>query len=344
MKINRSKRVWTQPWRKACTAGLIVTAWVFLLQASLVGQTALPLQTPPQQIRMTLLVTDRSNRSAENVRQENIRITEDGQPLTVSFFGKDERPLRCVVALDASQSFQSLLRAGTNVTRALIENKRPDDEMMIVRFVSSDKIEILQEFTKDGSVLLESVKSLSPEGGQSAVIDAVYLAIKAAAARQANNPGVRAVVVLITDGEDRASYYSLDQLVKLLRGTDVQIFTIGVTVRLDKEPGLLRLSAREKAEKLLRSLAAESGAKSFFPSNDVELTEATKWLIQDLTSQYLIGFDRQPKSGEKGLRKVKVSIVNDPQAEKLIAITRPGYVVGPREPIKEEPHQDRKPE
>lgn len=292
---------------------------------------------------MSLLVTDRSNRSAENVRQENIRITEDGKPLTVSFLAKDERPLRCVVAIDASQSFQSLLRAGVNVTRALIENKRPDDEMMIVRFISSDKIEVLKDFTKDSSVLLESLKPLSPEGGQSAIIDAVYLAVKAAAIRQANNPDLRAVVVLITDGEDRASYYTWEKLVKLLRATDVQIFTIGITSRLSKETGLIRRSALEMAEKLLRNLAAESGAKTFFPTNDQELTEATKWLIQDLSSQYLIGFDRQPKVGEKGLRKVKVSIVNDPQAEKLIAVTRPGYVVGPREPIKEDP-TDRKPE
>lgn len=319
---------------KCWAAGLAVVAWLLLLQIDFAGQTGVPIPTQPQQIRMSLIVTDRSNRSVEDVRQEDIQITEDGQPLKVSFFGKDGRPFRCVVAVDASGSFQSHLLAGVNVTKAIIGTKKPDDEMMIVKFVSHDKIETVQDFTPNGPLLLDSLKFLTLEGGQTAVIDAVYLAVTAAAERQANNPVVRGAVILITDGEDRSSFYTSDQLVKLLRGNDVQIFVIGIMLHLDKERGVTRPSSREKAQKLLLKLGEESGGRVFFPKNDAELTEATKQIFLDLNSQYLIGFNRQPKAGENGFRKVKISVVNDPRSKDLVTITRPGYLVGPRETTK----------
>ncbi|MDX6611135.1 MAG: Ca-activated chloride channel [Blastocatellia bacterium] len=315
------------------TTVLAVIAGLSLFPTDFVGQTA---KTEPQQIRMGLIVTDSSNRSVGNVRKENIQVIEDGQALNVSFFGKDERPLRCVIAIDTSGSFKSLLGVGLNITRFLIGTKKPDDEMMLVTFVSSDKIKTLVDFTTEGPKLIDALKLVVTEGGQSAVVDAAYLAVKAAAKRQADNPGVRAVVVLLTDGEDRSSFYTQEQLVTVLRENDVQVFIIGITGDLDKQESLFnRPNPRKRAEKLLLSLAQETGGRVFFAEKDTELLEATKQIILELNSQYLIGFDRQPQLGEKGIRKVRVSIVNDPQAKNLTAITRPGYRVGPSQPVKD---------
>jgi VWFA-related protein len=282
---------------------------------------------------MGLIVTDGANRSVANVRKENIQITADGQPVAVSFFGKDERPLRCVVAIDASGSFKEKIGAGVNVTRLIIETKKPDDETMLMSFVSSDKMDVLAEFTPDGATILAALKKVGWEAGQSAVIDAVYLAVDAAAKRQMANPGVRSVVVLVTDGEDRGSYFKLAYLEKLLRETDVQIFTIGFTRELNKASGgRSSLNVREKAENLLLKLAQETGGRTFLVETEAELIEAIKQVLVDLNSQYLIGFDRQPQPAEHGVRPIKVTIVNDPQAKDLRAITRPGYRVGPPEP------------
>jgi hypothetical protein len=68
---------------------------------------------------------------------------------------------------------------------------------------------------------------------------------------------------------------------------------------------------------------------------DPGLVEAAKQIIMDLDSQYLMRFNVPAKPGETGTRIINVSIVNDPQAKDLNAITKPGYRVGPREPIKD---------
>jgi len=281
---------------------------------------------------MSLIVTDGSNRPVEDVRQEEIQFTEDGEARQITFFARDERPLRYVIALDSSGSFRSLLPQCLAVARALIENNRPNDETMIVSFVSSDQIEKLQDFTTDKAKLVDSLKLVRIKGGQTAVVDAVHVAVEATAAKTSDSAEVRRAVVLLTDGEDRNSSHTTDQLMKLIRETDVQISVIGLVTELEKESGLIRTSPRERAEKLLTSLAKETGGKVFFARNPKEIIQVAQQINKLLGSLYTIGFDREIKPGEKGFRKVKVSIVRPPEGAKLVAITRPGYWVGPREP------------
>jgi Ca-activated chloride channel family protein len=308
-----------------------------LLHIDAAGQTEVSPAPQTQQVRMSLIVTDRSQRPIQDLRAEEIQLTDDGQPRAIAFFAKDERPLRYTIALDTSGSLHRLLPTCISIASALIQNNRANDETMLIRFVSSDKIETVHDFTTDKSKLLDSLKLIRAEGGQTAIVDAVHLSIQATASYKGDSAEARRVLVLISDGEDRASYYTEDQLVKLLREKDVQIFIIGVMGQLSKEEGLIRLSPRAKAEKLLKRLAEETGGLVFFAEDLPQLVEAAKHVNTNLDSQYIIGFERQNKPGEKGFRKVKASIARPP--EKLIAITRPSYWVGPREP---EPVKDKK--
>lgn len=52
-------------------------------------------------------------------------------------------------------------------------------------------------------------------------------------------------LIVITDGEDRNSFYKQEQLFARLREEDVQIFVIGFINELDKEAGFIRKSPRE---------------------------------------------------------------------------------------------------
>jgi Ca-activated chloride channel family protein len=299
------------------------------LQVKSAGQTEASPSTQTQQVRMSLIATDRSQRPIQDLRVEEIQLSDDGKPRPITFFAKDERPLRYTIALDTSGSLRRLLPTCISVASALIQNNRINDETMLVRFVSSDRIEPVQDFTTDKSKLLDSLKLMRVAGGQTAVVDAVHLSVQATASRK-GDADVRRVLVLISDGEDRASYYSQDNLLQLLREKDVQIFAIGVVGQLDDEGGMIRRSPREKAEKLLRSLAEETGGQAFFADDLTELVEAAKHVNTNLASQYIIGFERQNQPGEKGFRKIKASIVRP--SENLIAITRPSYWVGLHEP------------
>ena len=122
------------------------------------------------------------------------------------------------------------------------------------------------------------------------------------------------------------------KLFKLVRENNIQVFVVGLVNLLDKAGGLIRASPRTRAKEFLGKLAKESGGRVFFPGDQKELLEATAQISHDLHLQYTLAFERQSKPGEKGFRKVRVKIIEQPARGSLTAITPPGFFVNAKEP------------
>ena len=301
-----------------------------LLPLSIIGaQNAQPspVRLPTQMVKLTMIVTDAKHHSVEDVRQDEIQLETDKLAQTIVSLSRDQRPVDYALVVDNSGSFKELLPAVVEAAKILVNGNQADDETFVERFVDSKKIETVQDFTADKTKLNAALGSFLIEQGQSAVIDAVYLAIRHTAEYKDGPAERRRALVLFTDGEDRASYYGSDPLTKLIREKDVQVFIVGIVTLLSKDAGLIRNSPREGAEALLDRIAEESGGRVFFPQNLTELSNAMAEIQHDLHSQYLLGFERQTKPGEKGFRKIKFKIASSPGHEKLTVVTRPGYFV-----------------
>jgi len=301
------------------------------------AQDPAPVPTPPTgpMVGLSLIVTDKDGKGINSIRKDQIRVSEDGDEQTILSIDGDERPVDCVLLIDASGSFKTLIISALEAAKLFINNRRPDDQIAIARFVSSDVIENTQEFTADNQVLLKGLDSIYLEYGQSAVVDALYLGADYVAKHNKGNDGRRKVVVIITDGEDRNSYYSQEKLTKLLRETGVQVFILGLVVELNKEAGLTRPSARQKAEKLLNEVAEETGGRVFFPETKKALFDAAAQIIMDLRAQFRIRY-QSTQASKKGFRKVDVKYVAAQGDEKRNLITPHGYWFGPRPPEKSE--------
>jgi Ca-activated chloride channel family protein len=299
------------------------------LCALTMAQESTPQKQDGPLVKLSLIVTDRSNHSVDDLKKEEILILEDKKPQAPLLFSRDDRPVYYALAIDISKSFLPVLGSALEVAKLIINNNRSGDQTFIETFIDRDQIETAQEFTSDKAALLKSLNSLRVVDGQSAVIDGIYLAVEHTAKHGPTDLDHRKVVVLITDGEDRASYYRVDALVKLLRENDVQVFVIGIVTKLDNDRGFLRPSPREDAEKLLNRVATETGGRVFFPKNMSELIEAEAQILHDLHTQYVVGYvsSNNPKDY---FRKVTITVSEVPGREKLTAITRPGYLVKPR--------------
>lgn len=218
----------------------------------------------------------------------------------------------------------AVLGAAIQAAKLIVVNRRPDDQIFTERFVSSDKIEKVQDFTSDGDALLKSLDSLYVEQGQTAVVDALYIAANYVGEHNQTAPGRRKAVVIMTDGEDRNSYYKAEKLIELLREKKVQVFVLGIVVDLDKDSSLYPGKSREKAEKLLKSIAEESGGRVFFSRDGKELLEATKQVILDLRGQYRVTYQSSNPDPKKNFRKVEVKFIST-DGEKRKAIVPRGY-------------------
>lgn len=278
-------------------------------------------------VNLNVRVIDRNNRPINNVQQKEFKIYEDGNIQQIDFFSKSEVPTNYALLVDNSGSMRQQLDKVVEAGKVFVAGNRPDDETMIIRFVGRDKIEIEQQFTSNKTDLNDALDNLYIEGGQTAIIDAVYLAIQNVeeyeASKKANDRKRRALI-LVSDGEDRNSYYNEKQLYELLRESETQIFVIGFVNDLSKEGGFIGKSPQGKAKAFLERLASESGGKAYFPNGASELPNLAREISNELRTQYSIGYIPSNDRHDGTFRAIKVQVDDGPGGQKRIALSRAG--------------------
>ncbi|CAA9403807.1 MAG: hypothetical protein AVDCRST_MAG74-1810 [uncultured Pyrinomonadaceae bacterium] len=281
-------------------------------------------------VNLNVRVVDRNNRSIGNLRQDDFKIYEDNAPQPIEFFSKSEVPTNYSLVIDNSGSLRPQLEKVIEASKIIVGTNRPDDETSIIRFVSSENIEIVQNFTPDKTLLNESLDNLFIEGGQTAIIDAVYLAAESITNYEKQrdpNDRKRRALILVSDGEDRDSFYKEQQLFNLLKETDVQIYAIGFVGDLDKEGGFISKSPQGKAKAFLERLAEVTGGKVYFPNDTSELNSIAQNIATELRTQYSIGYIPTNDKKDGSFRNIKVAVADGPNKQKRIAVTRTGRTV-----------------
>ena len=285
------------------------------------------LVTNTELVQLHVRVIDRNNRPINSVPQSDFHIFEDGVPQTIEAFTREDVPISYGLAVDTSGSLRSQLQSVIDAGKTIINSNKRGDETFLVRFISSDKIETVQDFTDNKEALMDGLDSFYVEGGQTAIIDAVYLSAEHVSEYRKGNDSDRRrrALIVITDGEDRNSFYKQEQLFARLREEDVQIFVIGFVNELDKEAGLIRKSPRDKAVNLIKRLASETGGRAFFPESISQLPEIANEIIRDLRTQYVLSYNPTNKAQDGTYRAIKVT-VDQPSgdSDKRIALTRTG--------------------
>jgi len=281
-------------------------------------------------VTLNVRVIDRNNRPISNMRKDEFKVYEDGVPQPVFSFTEEEVPVIYGLAVDTSGSLRGAFEQVINAAKAIINSNKKGDETFLERFISSDKIETIQDFTSNKDALMDGLDTLYIEGGQTAVVDGVYLAAEHVAEYKKgdNNDRRRRALIVVTDGEDRSSYYPEAQLFQRLREEDVQIYVIGFVNELDAEKGFIRKSPRDKAVNLINKIASETGGRAFFPESISELPSIANEIVRDLRTQYVISYDPTNKAHDNTYRTIKVTVADAPGRDKRIALTRSGRHAG----------------
>ena len=285
-----------------------------------------PIRIDTELVNIDVRVVDRNGRPVNNLQQGDFKILEENEPQQIEFFSKSEIPTNYSLVVDNSGSLRQQLDKVIEASKIIVNTNKADDDTSIIRFVSRDKITIDQDFTSNKSDLFDALDNLYIEGGQTAIRDAVYLATQRLTDYEKSNSfddRKRRALILVSDGEDRDSYYSEAQLYELLREANVQIYVIGFVGDLDKDTGFIKKSPQAKAKSFLERLASETGGKAYFPDTLNDLPGIAKDISNELRSQYSIGY-LPSKKGDSTYRNIKVVVSDGPNKEKRIAITRSG--------------------
>jgi Ca-activated chloride channel homolog len=308
--------------------------------------TAVPSSTPPppviipeeediirvdtELVNLNVRVVDRNNRPINNLAQREFSIFEDGVQQSIEFFSQSEVPTNYSLVIDNSGSLRAQINDVIEASKIIVNTNRPGDETSVVRFVSSDKIEILQDFTENKDDLDYALENLFIEGGRTAIIDAVYLAVQRISQYESTDRDPkRRALILVSDGEDVSSYYNSKQLLDLLKESDVQIYAVGFINDLDDKSGFISKSSRSKARSFLTDLATQTGGKAYFPNSVSELPNIARDIGSEMRSQYSIGYIPTNDKEDGTYRNIRVVVNDGPNKEKRIPVTRAGRVANP---------------
>ncbi len=320
-------------YRRFASVGILTIALAAGTSGIAGGQQKRPVEpvAPPQdgdQIRLgtelvmlDVSVVDRANRPIYDIQKDRFTVFEDGAPQQIDFFSKELAPVSLGLAIDTSGSMRSKLEYVIQSVTNLVQGNRPQDETAVIQF--KDTVELIEEFTADTGDIKDALDGLI-SNGQTSLLDAIILAGDYVEKEGRHR---RKALIIVTDGLEKGSFYSFDDLVDHAREQDVRLYLIGFTQDLDSQRGLFKKSTKTKAEQLLNRIATETGGRSFFPKDVSELGTITEQIALDLRTVYSIGYYPSNQKRDGTYRKVDVRVSNPDgrSDEKLVARTRAGY-------------------
>jgi hypothetical protein len=159
-----------------------------------VAQEVETIKTDTNLVTVPVIVTSINGLYITDLKKDEFKITEDGVPHEIAFFGKVAAPFHVVLLLDTSASTKDNLRQIQNAAFAFVQQLQPADRVKVVTF--DDQVRDLNEFTSDRETLRTAINTARPGSGTK-VYDAFELALNSIRRIQ----GRRAIVVF-TDGVD----------------------------------------------------------------------------------------------------------------------------------------------
>lgn len=309
---------------------LLVTQLLLLTSVAVLAQeTATTSSQGPSDLKeINVIIVDNKNHSLKDVRQDDVQIIENKVPQTIEYFSYQNRPVRYGIVVDNSGSLRTQFPMVIEAAKRIINGNREHDESFIMRFVSSDSISLVQKRTANKSELLAALAKLKPSGGQTALIDAIYVGIEQLLryAEEDKEKAHRNVIVLITDGENRISYYRVEQLFELLHKANIQFFIIGFIRELDNEGGLIRKAPRVRAVEFIERIAKESAGRAFLVNKAEDVSDIVAELNQDLHEQYVIRYRSAVDPNRKNY-KIEIKVSDAQGKKKRRAIMRQSYIL-----------------
>ena len=223
-------------------------------------------------LNITLVGPDGKGIPNVDPSQFEIREQDKPQPVTGLSLGPTRTvPLDVVLAIDTSGSM-----AGDKIAQAkaaateFVSSLGPADQAALISF--NGEVKQVVPSTSDHAALQQGINSLQA-GGNTSAYDALY---DAAEVLSKAPKGTNRAVILLTDGADTASHYSLRVATDVARQQNALVYTIGV--------------GPDANDDVLKNLA-EPGGKYYKAPAPSDLIGVYNAIAQELSSQLILRYN-----------------------------------------------------
>lgn len=271
---------------------------------------------------ITIPITVRDKKSGgiyQGLKSGNFAVYEDGVKQEISNFAASEAPFTLVMLLEYSRQIapfrnEIINPAGLFVTRFV----RPKDQVAIVAY--DVKPAVLNDFTDDPAVLGNSIGILIrnlPAWSESNLFDALKFVIQGGKLDGVEYGGINelqgnAAIILVSSGLDTFSKINYSQALKLVEGSGIPIYSIGIgnlffKLYEDRMGPEQRMTWLQSANQL-RSFSQLSGGVYFPVTFQGELPTTMGAISTLLRSQYSLAYTPTNTRREGKKRKIEVFV------------------------------------
>jgi len=280
-------------------------------------------QPPPQTpafragidiVSLNVTVTDGASHYVTDLEEPDFQIFEDGVRQEITFFSRRQQPIALSLLLDSSASMEDKLPTLQTAAGNFVRRLQPNDIAQVIDFDS--RVQVPQAFTGNQTDLITAIDRIGA-GGSTSLHNAIYIALKELRkVRAVTEQDIRRqALVVFSDGEDTSSLVSFDEVLDLAKRSETSIYAIAL-----RGPDVQTKGFRE-AEFVMKTLALETGGRSFFPAKIDDLSGVYSQIADELVSQYTIGYTSKNPRRDGAWRRIDAR-VRRPNAT---ARTKRGY-------------------
>jgi Ca-activated chloride channel family protein len=265
-------------------------------------------------INLTVTVTDNYGRYVSGLDKKAFKVFDDKDEQQIAYFSDDDAPVSVGVIFDISGSMSGdKIRKAREALSHFIQTSHDNDEYFLIAFNS--RAQLLLDKTRDGDAVLNKLTFIETKSN-TALYDACYLGVEKVV--RGSHP--KRALLLISDGQDNDSRYTFSEVRRLLKESDVVLYSIGILGGND--PGS---SLGMGGQAVLDELSSVSGGKAFFPNTSAEMDELFERIALELRHQYSIGYKPKNFTNNGKWHKLKVKVTPPRGLPHLFVRSRDGY-------------------
>jgi Ca-activated chloride channel homolog len=264
---------------------------------------------------VNVTVTDPYNRLVTGLDTDNFRIFEDNVEQELITFSAEDVPISIGVIFDFSGSMANKVSKAREAAIQFFKTSNPQDEFFLVSF--NERAELTSAFTNSIEDLQSRMMMTAPKG-RTALLDAIYLGLSQM--RGARN--AKRALLIISDGGDNHSRYSENDIKRLVKEADTQLYAVGI---FDRFGDRSRTPEELNGPSLLSEVTELTGGRVFAVEKLDELPDITSKIGMELRNQYVIGYRPSNKAHDARWRKVKVKLRSPKGLPPLTVYSKTGY-------------------
>lgn len=264
---------------------------------------------------VNVTVTDPYNRLVTGLEPDNFRVFEDNTEQEIVSFSAEDVPISIGVIFDFSGSMSNKVDKAREAALQFFKTANPQDEFFLVSF--NERAELTSAFTNSVEDLQSRMMMTAPKG-RTALLDAIYLGLSQM--RGAHN--AKRALLILSDGGDNHSRYNENDIKRLVKEADTQLYAIGIYDPLGYRN---RTPEELNGPSLLAELTELTGGRVFAVEHLNDLPDIASKIGMELRNQYVLGYRPSNRTHDARWRKIKVKLRPPKGLPPLSVYSKTGY-------------------